>query len=110
MMLAAGSVVVVYLREPREQVIGVLESLDGAGVTVRGLGLDSFEDWTGQTVRGDAGGLGPSQVFFPLLRVEKIMLDESAGSLPSFRDRFRERTGLELAGALAARPGEDPTE
>ena len=109
-MIPAGSVVVVYLREPREQVIGVLESLDAAGVTIRGLGLDSFEDWTGQTVRGEAAGLGPSQVFFPLLRVERIMLDESAGALPTFRDRFRQRTGLELADALAERPGEDRAE
>jgi hypothetical protein len=108
MMLPAGSVVVVYLREPREQVIGALEALDGAGVTIRGLGLDSFEDWTGQMVRGEEGGLGPSLVFFPLLRVEKIMLDESAGALPSFRDRFRQRTGRSLAGALSAGPGEGP--
>ena len=100
MSLPAGAVVVVYLREPREQVLGLLESLDGAGVTVRGLGLGSFEDWTAQVVRGEAGGLAPGQVFYPLLRVEKIMRDESPVGLPSLRDRFRERTGRELAEVL----------
>lgn len=104
--LRAGSVVVVYLREPREQVIGVLESLDGAGVTVRGLGLDSFEDWTGLVVRGEEGGLGPSLVFYPLLRVEKVMLDESPGPLPSFQERFGQRTGRDLARTLGAPPEE----
>lgn len=101
MSLPSGAVVVVYLREPRDQVIGVLETLDGAGVTIRGLGLDSFEDWTGSVVRGEEGGLGPSLVFFPLLRVEKIMLDETSGALPSFRDRFAQRTGRSLAETLA---------
>jgi len=105
MTLPSGSVVLVYLREPREQVLGVLESLDVAGVTVRGLGLDSFEDWTGLMVRGEAGGLAPSLVFYPLLRVEKIMLDESPGTLPSFQERFGQRTGRDLARALASPHG-----
>jgi hypothetical protein len=110
MPLPTGSVVVVYLREPREQVLGLLESLDGAGVTVRGLGLDSVEDWTALVVRGERGGLAPSLVFYPLLRVEKVMLDESSGTLPSFQERFASRTGRDLAGALAEPPGEGERE
>jgi hypothetical protein len=54
---------------------------------------------------GGEGGVGPSLVFYPLQRVEKVLLDESQGGLPSFADRFASRTGLELGDALSGGSG-----
>ena len=43
-MLEPGTIVIAHLVNPTEKLWGVLRSIDGPGVTFRGLNLDSFED------------------------------------------------------------------
>ena len=99
--LTAGSAVLVFLREPKERIWGLLESLDSAGVVLRGLELQSFEDWLRQEARGEDAGLGLATVFYPMHRVERVEADETVGLLPSCAERFFRavgRTVFEAAG------------
>lgn len=90
----AGTVVVAHLREPREKFWGFLLSMDGAGAWVRGIDLSSFEDWARQEAQGSQEGMGLSTLFLPFLRVEKLVVDENSGGLPSLCDRFHGITGV----------------
>lgn len=102
---APGTPVLLYLHTPREKVFGVMVSLDPAGVAVRGIELAAFEDWLRQEARGERG-LGPSTVFYPMHRIERVEKDETTGDLESFAERFRRETGrsvLEAAGLSSRR-------
>ncbi len=91
-----GSPVLVYLHSPREKVLGVLASLDAAGVVVRGIDLAAFDDWVRQEARREAPGLGLVTLFYPMNRVERMERDETLGGLEGFADRFRRETGRSL--------------
>jgi hypothetical protein len=88
-----GSYVLVHLTNPREKFWGMLKEESPAGITVRGLSLDSFEEWLRQVARREAPAATPSTVFFPMHRVERIFADETTGEVISFADRFRRRVG-----------------
>jgi hypothetical protein len=45
-----------------------------------------------QTAEGGQG-LSLSTVFFPLLRIEKLLLDDDNGSVPSLSKQFERRVG-----------------
>jgi hypothetical protein len=90
------SLVIVNLVNPKEKFFGMLLSLSAAGVTVRGINLDSFDDWIRQLARGDEPDLDLITMFMPLFRVERIFLDEASGSLPSFAQRFEEVVGTPI--------------
>ena len=49
-MLGSGSIVIVHLVNPTEKFWGVLQSLDGTGIVIRGINIASFDDsgnvWT----------------------------------------------------------------
>lgn len=92
--LGPGSVIVAYLQNPRERLWGVLRSLDPAGVVIEGIDLGSFDDWVRQVAEGGEG-LSLSTVFVPLLRVEKLLLDED-GAAPSMSTQFERRVGRSL--------------
>jgi hypothetical protein len=102
--LRAGSVVVLHLAQPREQVFGVVLSLGVAGILVRGISVGSVDDWlrhAGREVASEegessGGHLALSQTFYPMHRVEKIALDEPSHGIPSVRERFLDRVGLDL--------------
>lgn len=98
--LEPGAAVLAYLREPQEKLWGLLRSLDGAGATLEALDLASFDDWCAQVERGDESVVGPSLVFVPMTRVEKIVLDRPSGNLPSLLQRFETRTGRSLTQVL----------
>lgn len=98
--LEPGAPVLVYLREPVEKLWGVLRRLDAAGIVVEGLDLGSFDDWVSQVERGEASVVGPSLLFLPMSRVERVLLDRSSGDLPSLAERFSRRTGKGLAEVL----------
>ncbi len=105
--LVPGQVVVLYLRDPKVRLVGLLEDLGPAGVTVRGIDLEAFEDWTNQWARGDEGPLAPGLQFLPAHRVEKVIADQAAPGILSLGDQFRDRTGRDLREALAGEaPGE----
>ena len=95
-----GAVVILYLKEPKERFWGILRSLDSTGSSVLGVDLHAFDDWLRQVADGLNPGITPSLVFFPLQRVEKILLDMPSGEIPSLVDRFESRTGRDLLAFL----------
>ena len=43
--------------------------------------------------RGEESGVQPNTVFFPIHRIEKIILDEGIGAIPSLSDTFLTKVG-----------------
>ena len=97
----ASSFVLVMLNAPREKFWGVLVALNAAGVTVRGVDLNSYEEAARQVRAGEP--VGAATVFFPMHRVERVELDEAAGELPSLTERFRALSGRDATAVFAAR-------
>lgn len=91
-----SSLVIVNLVGPKEKFFGILLSLSAAGVTLRAINLDSFDDWVRQIVKDEAPDLELATMFFPLFRVERIFLDEPSGSIKSLSQRFEEAAGRSL--------------
>lgn len=91
--IGPGSTVLAYLRDPQEKLWGVLTRMDAAGVVMEGIDLGSFDDWVAQIERDEDSVVGPSLLFVPMSRVEKLLLDRSSGHLPSLAERFERRTG-----------------
>ena len=89
-----------YLCEPQEKMFGVLRRLDPAGIVIEGVDLASFDDWVAQVGRDEPIVVGPSNVFVPMRRVDRILLDRASGELPSLSDRFLERTGRSVRDVL----------
>ncbi len=100
-MLEAHSIVVVSLHSPKEKVWGEMEGLDGAGVTIRGVNIESFDEFVRQARDPEGEMLGLPTLFFPMLRVERIALDERRGSVPSLAELFEQRVGCSLVAFLA---------
>lgn len=95
-----GTIAVLYLRDPREQIFGVVRQLDVVGVAMDGIDLNAWDQWVGQWARGEEGPIAPSVQFFPLGRVERILADGDGPDVPSYTRRFEERTGRPLADAF----------
>ena len=91
--LAPGCLVIVNLVNPKEKFFGVLEGLTTAGVTLRAVNLDSFDDWIHQLAREEDADIAMVTMFVPLFRVERIFLDEPVGAVRSYGQRFREVVG-----------------
>jgi hypothetical protein len=89
-----SSLVIVNLVNPKEKFFGVLISLSPAGITVRAINLDSFDDWLRQIAKGDEPNLDLITMFVPLFRVERVFLDEPSGAIKSFAQRFEEVVGM----------------
>jgi len=102
--LEQGSSVLLYLHDPQEKLWGVLRRLDSTGVVLEGIDLGSFDDWVAQIEREDQSIVGPSVLFVPMVRLEKILLDRSSGDLPSLAERFERRTGRSVQEVLG--PGD----
>ena len=92
----ASSLVVLNLVNPKEKFFGMLISLTAAGATVRAINLDSFEDWLRQIARGEEMSIDLVTMFVPLFRVERIFLDEPAGTIPSYAQRFEDVVRMSL--------------
>jgi methylmalonyl-CoA epimerase len=103
--IAPGHPVLAYLREPQEKVWGVLRRLDPAGIVVEGIDLGSFDDWVAQIERDEESVVGPSVLFVPMSRLEKLLLDRPSGHLPSLAERFFRRTGRNVQDVLEDDPG-----
>lgn len=97
--LGPGAVVIAYLQNPRERFWGIVRSLDATGLVMEGIELSSFDDWVRQVGEGGAG-LSLSTVFFPLLRVQKLLLDSDGGPVPSMAAQFAKRVGRSLQDVL----------
>ena len=103
-MIPIGSLVVVHLANPNEKFWGVLEGLEGVGLTFRGLSLDAFEDWVTEVARREPSSLGLATMFVPLFRIERMFLDEQVGAVESYRQRFERRVGLAVEPFLGLEP------
>ena len=97
-----NSIVIVSLVSPKEKVWGQLQGLDAQGVTLRGIELDSFDDFLRQVVAKEDVSVGMTTVFYPMHRVERIALDEPSGYIPSLAERFRSKVGMSLQDYLAS--------
>jgi hypothetical protein len=82
-----GSYIVVYLQNPKEVYWGKLISLKIEGIQIRGLNINSFNDWLRKKE-----SFSLSTIFFPMPRVEKILLDESSQESLSFREQVERIT------------------
>ncbi len=87
-----GAAVVIVLHSPREKCWGALDEISAAGVFLRGLDLNAFDDWT-RAVAHDEPFIGLADIFFPMWRVERITRDERTGDIPSLAEQFEQRTG-----------------
>lgn len=99
MKIEPGACVIISLAEPREKFWGLIEELNPAGVIVRGIDLNSFDELIKILVKKESG-IFPSTVFFPLRRIERIMLDESNDYLPSLKAQFEHKSGLQIQNFL----------
>jgi len=92
----ASASVIINLVNPKEKFFGILLSITPAGITMRAINLDSFEDWTRQLARGDEPSLDLITMFVPLFRVERVFLDEPSGAIKSYGQRFEEVVGMTI--------------
>ena len=89
-----NSIVVLSLHSPKEKVWGELLALSPAGITIRGVDLNYFEELLRQAAAGEAGSGSLSTVFYPIYRVERMSADEGVPEAPSLSDRFHRRMGI----------------
>ncbi len=104
--IGKGSLVIVNCGNPREKMWGCVVQLDGSGVVVRGLEIESVEDWLRQERSASEGQIGPSTFFIPMHRVVRIDLDESSGAVEGIADRFRSACGRDVRDVLLKPAGD----
>ncbi len=102
-----NALVIANLISPKEKFFGVLRALSPAGVTLQAVNLDSFDDWIHQIARAEEAEIEMVTMFVPLFRVERIFLDEPAGSVKSYSQRFAQVVGREVHEYLG-NPGGPP--
>jgi hypothetical protein len=95
---ASNAVVLVTLNSPREKFWGAILNLASPGISLRGIDLNSMEDFIRQVKAGDM--VTPNAVFFPMHRIEKIELDQRNGDIPSLEERFQAKTGFAFSDLL----------
>jgi hypothetical protein len=99
-VIEEGSLVIAYLSNPKERVWGVLIRLDTVGLVIRGLDLNSVEDWISQE-RGDGPKLiTPSTQFVPMHRLERVYADETTGAVDGYGDRYTSLCGRDARKTL----------
>lgn len=94
------SLVILNLINPKEKFFGVLKALSAAGVTMRAINLDSFDDWIHQLARDEEPNIDMVTMFVPLFRVERIFLDEPLGAIRSYTQRFEDVVGRSVRDFL----------
>src|SRR6267142_4451944 len=97
--IKAGEPVVVVLHTPREKCWGILDEINPAGVFLRGLDLNAFDDWV-HAVAHHEPFFGLNDLFFPMWRLERIAKDEAAGGILSLVEQVEQRTGRSVAELL----------
>ena len=95
-----NALVIINLVNPKEKFFGVLTALSSAGLTMRAINLDSFDDWLREVARAEESNLDLITMFVPLFRVERIFLDEPLGAIKSYAQRFEDSVGTTLAKYL----------
>jgi len=95
-----GTVVVAYLAEPREKIWGVVRALDATGLTMEGIDLRSFDECLRGVAAKEIHPNDISLAFYPMSRVEKVLVDRGSDDVPSLGDQFASRVGVGLAEFL----------
>jgi hypothetical protein len=95
------SIVVLSLHSPKEKIWGELLVISPAGITLRGVDLNSFDHFVRQINEPDGERVGVPTLFFPMTRVERVTLDEPTGSIPSMDELFARKVGRRLIDYLA---------
>jgi hypothetical protein len=93
--LTRGTPILLVLHSPREKCWGILDEITAAGVFLRGLDLNAFDEWI-RAVLHKEPFIGLGSLFFPMWRVERIAKDEPAGGVPSLCQQAEQRTGRVL--------------
>lgn len=88
---SAGCIVIVTLNMPREKFWGTLLALTPAGASLRGIDLNSLDDFARQVRDGEL--VDANMVFFPMHRIERIESDIRNGDIPSLQERFENKAG-----------------
>jgi hypothetical protein len=88
--------VILVLHTPREKIWGVLRKINSAGVYVRGLDLNAYDEFM-RAAAANETFYGVGENFFPMWRVEKITLDERDGDIPALYEQLEQKTGKMLA-------------
>lgn len=99
-MILAGRFVLAHLVNPSEKFWGRLQDLSPTGFVLRGLNVESFEDWMRDFARGERDGMGLVTMFVPLHRLERMFLDERVGGVESYREVFERRVGRPIESAF----------
>jgi hypothetical protein len=97
--IAPGSPVILYLHSPREKLWGVMNELNPSGVFLRGIDLNTFDDWTQMIIKGERN-IGLTHIFLPMWRIERVALDETVDDIPSMADTFYARVGISISEYL----------
>ena len=95
-MIVPGSIVILNLHNPREKLWGVMLGINHFGITLRGIDVYSFDDWTRSVAKQSESIIGLSTIFVPMMRVEKVVLDENTGEFKSLSSQFKERVGHDV--------------
>ena len=95
-----NSIVIVNLQGPHERFFGRLLDIAPHGITVRGIDLNAFSDWMDHIAHREEAGVQPTTVFYPIHRIEKIILDEGIGAIPSLSDTFLTKLGAAVSEYL----------
>jgi len=66
---------------------------------LRGLDLNSFDDWLHSLLHKEPF-IGVNDLFLPLWRVERLTRDETAGGVPSLYEQAERRSGRAVAELL----------
>jgi len=98
--IEAEELVVVHCRNPRQRLWGVLLRLDAVGIMMRGLDINSVEDWLRQEIAGTERLVGPSTVLIPAHRIEQVSLDEASGGAPGIGERLKAACGADAHDRL----------
>ena len=91
-----GAVVVVSLQEPKERIWGLMLGLNPAGLSMKGIDLNAFDDFVRQVKGSEPEPVGLPTVFYPMHRVERIALDEERAGVPSLAQTFEQKAGVKL--------------
>ncbi|MEM7246145.1 MAG: hypothetical protein AAF533_12430 [Acidobacteriota bacterium] len=105
--LEPGVIVIAYLQQPREQVLGRVLAVDAWGLLLRALPVDSADDWIRQVCSDTDPTFDMSRTFYPMHRIEKIEFDEVAPGIRSYQERFAERADHSLLDELRRRFPDD---
>lgn len=89
-----NSIVLITLNSPREKFWGAVLSVSAAGISVRGIDLNSLEDFARQVREEEP--VSAHVVFFPMHRVERVELDLRNGEIPSIQERFESKSGRSI--------------